>query len=84
MSEKALGLQQIFSQALELDSPIDRWIPDSARPLPVGDYEHLHNVFLQYASERGLPTLMVFLWLIAKILWDFAGALRRKMAEYWG
>ena len=24
MSEKALGLQQIFSQALELDSPIDR------------------------------------------------------------
>jgi putative inorganic carbon (HCO3(-)) transporter len=59
----------------------DRWIPASALPLPVGYYGHLHNLYLQYAAERGLPTLLIFLALIAKILWDFARALRRKMAD---
>jgi O-antigen ligase len=57
----------------------DRWIPASAQPLPVGYYGHLHNIYLQYAAERGLPTLLIFLWMIAKILWDFARALRRKL-----
>ena len=28
-----------------------------------------------------LPVFLIFLWLIAKILWDFAGALRRKLIE---
>lgn len=68
-----LGPEQIKYQ-------IDGWIPASARPLPPGDYEHLHNVYLQYAAERGLPALLIFLWLIGKILWDFVGALRRKPA----
>jgi O-antigen ligase len=27
------------------------------RPLPDGYYGHLHNVYLQYAAERGLPAL---------------------------
>jgi O-antigen ligase len=58
----------------------DRWIPASALPLPVGYYGHLHNVYLQYAAERGVPTLLIFLWMIAKILWDFARALRQKSA----
>ena len=66
-----LGPEQIKYQ-------IDRWIPASDRPLPIGDYEHLHNVYLQYAAERGLPTLFFFLWMIAKILWDFGRALLRK------
>ncbi len=69
-----LGPEQIKYQ-------IDRWIPDSARPLPSGDYEHLHNIYLQYAAERGLPALAIFLWLIVKILWDFGRALRRKLAN---
>ncbi len=59
----------------------DRWVPASALPLPVGYYGHLHNVYLQYGAERGLPTLGIFFWLIAKILWDFARALSRKSAE---
>ncbi len=56
----------------------DQWVPKSALPLPVGYYGHLHNVYLQYAAERGLPVLLIFLWLIAKILWDFARAFHRK------
>ncbi|MGP0072683.1 MAG: O-antigen ligase family protein [Bryobacteraceae bacterium] len=66
-----LGPEQIKYQS-------DRWIPQSAYPLPSGDYQHLHNVYLQYAAERGLPALLIFLWMIAKILWDFARALWRK------
>jgi putative inorganic carbon (HCO3(-)) transporter len=59
----------------------DRWVPASALPLPVGYYGHLHNIYLQYGAERGLPTLLIFLWMIAKILWDFARALHRKLAN---
>ncbi|MDX2270142.1 MAG: O-antigen ligase family protein [Bryobacter sp.] len=32
-----------------------------SRPLPEGWYGHLHNVYLQYAAERGLPALFCFL-----------------------
>ena len=67
-----LGPEQIKYQ-------FDQWAPADARPLPVGYYGHLHNIYLQYAAERGIPTLLIFLWMIAKILWDFARALRRKL-----
>ena len=58
----------------------DQWVPADARPLPVGYYGHLHNIYLQYAAERGIPVLLAMLWLIAKTLWDFGRALRRKPA----
>jgi putative inorganic carbon (hco3(-)) transporter len=69
-----LGPEQVKYQ-------FDRWVPASSLPLPVGYYGHLHNIYLQYAAERGLPTLAIFLWLIVKILWDFARALRRKQGD---
>jgi putative inorganic carbon (hco3(-)) transporter len=59
----------------------DRWVPGSALPLPTGYYGHLHNLYLQYAAERGLPTLLIFVWMIATILWDFARTLQRKLAD---
>jgi putative inorganic carbon (hco3(-)) transporter len=50
----------------------DEYVPaDIPRPLPVGSYIHLHNIYLHYAAERGIPTLLVFLWLMARILRDF-------------
>ncbi|WP_031498892.1 O-antigen ligase family protein [Bryobacter aggregatus] len=33
----------------------------AAKPLPEGYYGHLHNLYLQYAAERGLPALLCFL-----------------------
>jgi O-antigen ligase len=54
--------------------------PDAPKPLPSGWYGHLHNTYLQYAAERGVPALLVLLWLVGKILWDFLGALRRLPA----
>ena len=55
------------------------YIPaDEPRPLPAGAYIHLHNVYLQYAAERGVPALVFFLWFIGKMLRDFVRAARRQ------
>lgn len=48
------------------------YIPaDIPRPLPDGWYGHLHNIYLQFAAERGIPTMLMLLWMLLKILWDF-------------
>ncbi len=49
---------------------------DVPRPLPKGWYGHLHNVYLQYAAERGLPALACMLWLIGTMARDFRRALK--------
>ncbi|HKW97619.1 MAG TPA: O-antigen ligase family protein [Bryobacteraceae bacterium] len=51
--------------------------PDVPRPLPVGWYGHLHNIYLQYAAERGIAALLVLLWLLIKILVDFSRGIRK-------
>jgi O-antigen ligase len=54
-----------------------KWLPaDIQAPLPSGYYGHLHNVYLQYAAERGIPTTLVMLWLLIQILVDFRRGLR--------
>ena len=56
----------------------DEWVPaDIPRPLPTGWYGHLHNIYLQYAAERGIPTMLVLMWLLGKMLYDFWRALRK-------
>ncbi len=50
---------------------------DVPRPLPKGWYGHLHNVYLQYAAERGVPALGVMLWLLFKVLTDLHGAAKQ-------
>jgi O-antigen ligase len=48
------------------------WVaPDVPRPLPEGWYGHLHNIYLQYAAERGIPTMLILMWMIGKMLLDF-------------
>jgi len=50
--------------------------PDIWASRPPGFYQHLHNVYLQYGAERGIPALLVFLWLLGKIVVDFWRGLR--------
>jgi O-antigen ligase len=70
-----LGPEQVKAQFL-------RYIPgDVPRPLPTGAYMHLHNVYLQYAAERGVPALVAFLWFLGKMLMDFLRAARRTTAR---
>jgi len=60
-----LGPEQVKYQ-------FENWVPpDIPKPLPEGWYGHLHNIYLQYAAERGIPTMLFMMWLIAKVLWDF-------------
>ena len=60
-----LGPEQVKYQ-------FERWVPpDIPKPLPEGWYGHLHNIYLQYAAERGIPTMLFMMWMIGKVLWDF-------------
>jgi len=55
----------------------DEWIPaDIPRPLPAGWYGHLHNIYLQYSAERGVPTMLILMWILGQIVWDFWHGLR--------
>jgi O-antigen ligase len=50
----------------------NEYIPaDVPRPLPSGWYGHLHNIYLHYAAERGIPTMLVLMWMLIQILIDF-------------
>lgn len=51
--------------------------PDVPKELPPAYYAHLHNTFVHYAAERGLPIVLALLWLFGKVLWDMGSALRR-------
>lgn len=54
---------------------------DIPKPLPEGFYGHLHNVYLQYAAERGVFTLGALLWFLGKVLADFTRAVRRSASQ---
>jgi O-antigen ligase len=67
-----LGPEHIKSRLLE-------YVPRDV-PIPLPDtwwYGHLHNIYLQYAAERGVPLLAVLIWLIVKVLVDLSRAARR-------
>ncbi len=66
-----IGPEQIGRQ-------FDRYVaPDVKRPLPVGYYGHLHNIYVQYAAERGLPGLLFILSAIGLTIWDCGTAILR-------
>ncbi len=60
---------------------------DIPRPLPDGYYGHLHNFYLHYAAERGLPALLALLAGLGLMFVDFqrararAGPARRYLLE---
>jgi O-antigen ligase len=51
--------------------------PDIPKPLPTGWYGHLHNIYLHYAAERGIPAMLALMWLIGKALLDWRRALQK-------
>jgi putative inorganic carbon (hco3(-)) transporter len=55
---------------------------DLPHPFPVAWYkEHLHNIYIHYAAERGLPALGILLWLLGQMLVDFWIAFRSLPAQ---
>ena len=62
----------------EVKIQFDKYVPaDVPRPLPSGWYGHLHNIYLHYAAERGIPTMLALMWLLGQILFDFWRGLRQ-------
>jgi O-antigen ligase len=57
-----------------------QYVPDDVKKLPEGWYGHLHNIYLHYAAERGIPTLLALLWMLGMMLRDFWKALRKVPA----
>ena len=56
----------------EVKLRFDEFVPaDIPRPLPEGWYGHLHNIYLHYAAERGIPTMLALVWALLRILLDF-------------
>jgi O-antigen ligase len=47
------------------------------RPLPDGWYGHLHNFYIHYAAERGVPTMLMLLGALLMVLYDCVRALRK-------
>jgi O-antigen ligase len=75
-----LGPEQLKPPPGERTSPaFEHYLPPDVRhPLPEGWYGHLHNIYLQYAAERGIPALLALLWMIGLMVRDFVAALRRR------
>lgn len=68
-----VGPEQVGPQHL-------RYLPRGMHlPLPTGYYAHLHNIYIHYAAERGVPTMLALMWMLGRALYDFARALRRSM-----
>jgi O-antigen ligase len=62
----------------EIGRNFNAYVPaDIRRPLPVGYYGHLHDIYLQYAAERGIPGLLLILWFIGLAVWDCFRGIRR-------
>ena len=58
----------------------DRYVPPGTPPKdqrPSGWYGHMHNIYLQFAAERGIPAMLVLLWMLGMMLTDFWRAVRR-------
>ena len=55
--------------------------PETRLPLPTGYYGHLHSIYYQYAAERGVPAMLALMWMLGRMIYDFARALRRATGE---
>jgi len=52
------------------------YLPKDVRlPLPTGYYYHLHNFYIQYAAERGIPATLLIVAALLLALRDFRRAL---------
>jgi putative inorganic carbon (HCO3(-)) transporter len=63
----------------EISKPevFDAYLPkDIPRPLPPGDYKHLHSIYIHYAAERGIPAALFLTAALLMALFDFQRALK--------
>ena len=49
----------------QVSREITNYLPPGAAPQPGEYYGHLENDYIQYAAERGIPTMLALMWMIA-------------------
>ena len=55
----------------------EEFMPPWEGELPDAYYGHLHNNYIHYAAERGVPAALALLWLLLRVLGDCRAALDR-------
>lgn len=61
----------------EVGKQYRNYIPSSVKlPLPTGYYGHLHNIYIHYAAERGVPAMLALMWMLGQAFVDFIRGLR--------
>jgi O-antigen ligase len=60
----------------------DLYLPAGKLPL-IGYHDHLHNDYIQFAAERGLPCLAVWLWLMGALGYSVLRLSRRLASLRW-
>ena len=85
---RAIGYQMIKAHPLLGIGPeqvqyqyLDYLPPGTKLPLPSGFYGHLHNIYVHYAAELGIPAMLAMLWMLLRPLYDFLQGLRRGVGE---
>ncbi len=65
----------------QVSRQVQNYLPAGTALRPGEYYGHLENDYIQYAAERGVPTMLALMWLIGRALYDFARALRKLPVE---
>ena len=60
----------------------DLYLPKGNAPI-AGYHYHLHDNFIQFAAERGLPCLAAWMWLMVALLWGMWKIRRESGAGRW-
>lgn len=55
--------------------------PDLPQEPPEGYYGHLHNIYVHFAAERGLPAMLALVYFLLATLWDWLRAATRAPAD---
>ena len=58
------------------------YLPPGRAP-EAGFHEHLHDNFIQFAAERGLPCLAAWIWFMTALIWQMWKVRRRCRAGRW-
>jgi O-antigen ligase len=73
---KAHPIVGVGPEEIRKKQVFDAYLPaDIHYPLPEGDYEHLHNIYIHYAAECGVPAALFLTGALVMALWDFRRAL---------
>ena len=73
---KAHPLVGVGPEEIRKDAVFKAYLPaDIHPPLPDGDYQHLHSIYIHYAAECGLPAALFLTAALVMAIWDYRRAL---------